>query len=87
VLLGGVAFALVFGAFLLTFDIRSYIERNAASRVPGLSLDTNVAIAWAMAFFWGLVWPWILIAFYKRPLGRMMERLIAEVDAAAMKST
>src|ERR1700704_1504663 len=41
VLLGGVAFALVFGAFLLMVDIRGYIERNPASRVPGVSLDTD----------------------------------------------
>jgi hypothetical protein len=86
-LLGGAAFLLLFGTFLLAFDIRSYIERNALSRVPSLSLEANVAIAWAMAFFWGLAWPWILIALHKRPLGRLMERLIAEADAAAMKST
>ena len=84
VLLGSAAFLLAFGAFLLLFDIRGYIEQHAASRVPGLSLDQNVAVAWAMAAFWGLVWPWILIAFYKASLRRLMEQLIAEVDAASM---
>ena len=86
-LLGCGAFGLVFGAFLLMFDIRGYIEQHAASRVPGLSLETNIAIVWTMVFFWGFVWPWILIALHKKPLGRLMERLIAEVEAVSMKGT
>lgn len=81
----GAAFALVFGAFLFLFDIRSYIEHNAASRVPGLSTTQNLAIAWAMAVFWGFVFPWIGIALHKGPLRRLMGRLITEVDAAAKK--
>jgi hypothetical protein len=82
-LAGSGAFGLVFIAFLLLFDIRDYIARHAASRFPGLSLDQNVAIAWAMALFWGFAWPWILIAMHKGPLRRLMERLIDEVDAEA----
>lgn len=70
-------------AFLVLFDIRGYLERHPDSTLPGLSLDQNVAIAWAMAFFWGFVWPWILIALHKGPLRRLIERLIAEVDAEA----
>ena len=79
---GGLGLAL--GAFFLVFDIRAYVEQHAASRIPGLSMDQNVAIAWAMAFFWGFVWPWILIALHKRPVGRLMQQLIAEVDAVSM---
>ena len=75
---------LALGASFLVIDIRAYVERNAASRIPGLSTGQNVAVAWAMALFWGFVWPWILIAFHRRPVGRLMERLIAEVDAAAI---
>ncbi len=77
-------FGLLLGAVFLIVDIRSYIDQHAGSRIPGLSTGQNVAIAWAMALFWGFVWPWILIALHKSPLRRLMEQLIAEVDAVAM---
>ena len=82
-LAGSGAFGLVFIGFLLLFDIRDYVARHPASAFPGLSLDQNVAIAWVMALFWGFAWPWILIALHKGPLRRLMEHLIAEVDAEA----
>ena len=69
--------------FFVLFDLREYLAHHSRSAVPGLSLDQNVALAWAMAFFWGFVWPWILIALHRGPLRRLIERLIAEVDAAA----
>lgn len=69
--------------FFVFFDIREYLATHPGSAVPGLSLDQNVALAWAMALFWGFVWPWILIARHTRPLRRLTEALIAEVDAAA----
>lgn len=65
---------------LLTFDVRSYIAR-APGMIPGLSVDQNLSIAWAMVLFWGFLWPWILILLHKRPLHRLMTRLITEVDA------
>jgi hypothetical protein len=70
-------------AFFVFFDIREYLATHPASAVPGLSLDQNVALAWAMALFWGFGWPWIVIALHRRPLRRLIEGLIAEVDAAA----
>jgi hypothetical protein len=70
-------------AFFVLFDIRAYLARHPESTLPGLSLDQNVAFAWAMALFWGFGWPWILIALHKRPLRRLIEGLIAEVDALA----
>lgn len=82
-LCGGLGLVLV--TFFVMFDIRGYIARHAESRVPGLSIEQNIAIAWAMAFFWGFAWPWILIALHKRPLRRSMAQLIAEVDAVSMK--
>jgi hypothetical protein len=69
--------------FFVFFDIREYLIGHPASAVPGLSLDRNVALAWAMALFWGFAWPWIVIAGHRRPLRRLIEGLIAEVDAAA----
>jgi hypothetical protein len=69
--------------FFVFFDIREYLAAHPASALPGLSLDQNVALAWAMALFWGFAWPWILIVAHQRPLRRLTERLIAEVDAAA----
>ena len=65
------------------FDIREYLAAHPASALPGLSLDQNVALAWVMALFWGFAWPWILIAMHAGPLRRLIEGLIAEVDAAA----
>ena len=68
---------------LLTLDVRGYIADHVASRVPGLSVDQNLTIAWAMAFFWGFVWPWLLIALHKRPLHKLVARIVAEVDGDA----
>jgi hypothetical protein len=48
---------------------------------PGLSVDQNLFIAWAMVVFWGFVWPWILILPHKGRLHRQMAGLITEVDA------
>ena len=86
VLLLGAVFGLVLAAFAVFFDLHGYIERNAASRVAGLSIDQNVAIFWLMVLFWGFVWPWILIGLHKKPLRRLMEHIIAEVDAGSMTS-
>lgn len=79
-------FGLLFVAFLLIFDLRGYIASHPGPEYLGLSPDQNVAIAWGMALFWGFVWPWVLIALHKRPLRRLMEQIIAEVDATAVKS-
>jgi len=82
-LAGSAVFGLVFILFLFLFDVRDYLAHHPRSTVPGLSLDQNVAIAWVMALFWGFAWPWILIAFHKGPLRRLMEQIIAEVDVEA----
>jgi hypothetical protein len=71
-------------ALLLTFDVRAYIAEHTASRLPGLSTDQNLLIAWTMVLFWGFVWPWVLIAVHKRPLHRLVARLVGEVDASAI---
>ncbi len=68
---------------LFTIDVRRYITRNATVRVPGLSVDQNALIAWALVVFWGFVWPWLLITLHKPFLRRLVERLVGEVDAAA----
>lgn len=72
---------------LVTGDARGYIEQNVLSRVPGLSTDQNLAIAWGMAVFWGFVWPWIMIASHKRPLQKLVARIIQEVDEAASRAS
>src|SRR5262245_43029793 len=66
---------------LLTLDVRGYIEDDATARLSGLSVDENLGIAWIMVVFWGFVWAWLLIALHKRPLRRLVERLVREVDA------
>ena len=81
----GAAVGLLLIAVFLVIDIRTYIAQHPASRIGRLSTDANVAIAWGLALFWGFAWPWMLIALHKRPLRRLMERLIAEVDASAVR--
>lgn len=68
---------------LLTLDVRSYIASDAMAQLPGLSIEQNHALAWVMVLFWGFVWPWLLVALHKRPLRRLVERLVREVDAQA----
>ena len=87
VLLLGGGLGIVFVTFLLMFDVRAYVRRHSESRFSGLSINQNIAIAWAMALFWGFAWPWILVAFHKRPLRRLIEQIIVEVDSAAMPSS
>jgi hypothetical protein len=74
-------------ALFLALDIRSYIANNAGARIPGLSNDQNLYLAWGMLLFWGFVWPWILIAFHKRPLRKLLAKLVSEIDAKAIKET
>ena len=74
-------------ALFLTIDIRNYIANNANARIPGLTIDQNVYIAWGMVLFWGFVWPWILIALHKRPLRRLLAKLVSEIDAKATNET
>jgi hypothetical protein len=69
---------------LVTFDVRSYISQSQSRMIPGLSVDENVVVLWAMVLFWGFVWPWLLIQLHKGPLRRMLTRLIAEVDEQAL---
>jgi hypothetical protein len=78
-LLIGAALVTVF----MTIDLRTYLAQNPSSLLPGLSLDQNVALAWTLTLFWSFAWPWVLIVLHKRPLRGLMNRIIAEVDAAA----
>jgi hypothetical protein len=68
---------------LVLIDLPNYIAQHPGSSIPSLSIGQNIAIAWAMVLFWGFAWPWILIAMHKRPLRRLMDRLVADVDAAS----
>jgi len=70
-------------ALLLFADVRGYVEAHPQWMVPGLSTEQNVLVAWASVLFWGFLWPWLLILLHKRPLRRLVERLISEVDAGA----
>jgi hypothetical protein len=70
-------------AVFLFIDLRAYLARHPEQTVPGLSIDQNLLLAWGMALFWGFVWPWLLIVLHKRPLRRLVERLVGEVDAGS----
>ena len=63
--------------------LRWLLANNPRALIPGLTVEQNLAIAFAMAAFWGFVWPWILVAKHKQPLREGLTRLIAESDAAA----
>lgn len=73
-------------AFLLSPSAAAYFAGNPGRMVPGFTVDENLQVAWAMVLFWGFVWPWLLIALHKRPLRRLLERIIREVDGAAVSS-
>ena len=77
-------FGLIGLFILLTLDVRSYIARQTVAMMPGLSIDQNLALAWGMVLFWGFAWPWLLIAMHKRPLRRLVERIVREVDTHAI---
>lgn len=79
----GLAIAVTF----LIVDLRDYVDRHPERMIPGLTAGQNVAIGWAMAIFWGFVWPWILIGLHKKPLRTVMARLIEEVDQSARTSS
>jgi hypothetical protein len=79
----GALIGLVLMTFLTMFDLPGYLREHPRSMIPGVSIGAHVGIAWGMAIFWGFVWPWILIAAHRRPLGRLMSQLVGEVDAAA----
>jgi hypothetical protein len=71
---------------LVTLDVRGYLAWHSSSMLTGLSVDQTLVIAWFMVLFWGFVWPWLLVPIHKRPLRRLVERLIAEVDARVTPS-
>ena len=68
---------------LLTVDVRRYIVQGSIGGLPGMSIDRQLLIVWVTVLFWGFVWPWLLIAIHKRPLRRLVVRLVGEIDAAA----
>lgn len=68
---------------LVTFDIRNYIAAHPGSRIPGLSIEQNLYFAWGNLVFWGFIWPWIMIALHKRPLRRLLKKLVTEIDNEA----
>lgn len=72
----------MFLGILLVYDMRGHIAQHPEGMLPG-GIEVNLAFAWAMALFWGFAWPWILVELHKRPLQRLIERLIAEVDATS----
>jgi len=68
---------------LLAFDLRTYVTHAPGAMIPGLSLDQNLMLLWAIVLFWGFVWPWLLILLHKGPLRRLVTHLIKEIDGQA----
>jgi hypothetical protein len=48
-----------------------------------MSPQQSVVVAWAMALFWGFVWPWVVVVTHKGPVRRLLDSVIADVDVAA----
>jgi hypothetical protein len=82
----GAVIGLLLIAALTVSDLRAYLLRSPGLATLGLSPEQSLVLAWSMALFWGFVWPWILIALHKKPLRRLMQHLIDEVDAGAHRS-
>jgi len=49
-------------------------------RYSGFNEQTSLILFGGMVVFWGLIWPWILIAWHKPFARRALNRIIAEVD-------
>jgi hypothetical protein len=78
----------VVGLVLISmFDVRAYLANHPGAMIRGLSVDQNAQIAWALIMFWGFIAPWLLIASHQRPLRRLVERLIRDVDRSASTAT
>jgi hypothetical protein len=69
-------------ALMLAFDVRAYMTQAPGRLVPGLTVEQNILLLWAFIVFWGFLWPWILVALHKRPLHKLVARLVAAVDEA-----
>lgn len=52
----------------------------------GASSQAMLWIGVPMLVFWGLVWPWILIAIHKRQAAKLLLRILDEVNALSLKS-
>jgi hypothetical protein len=74
----------VLGALFFAFDIDAYVAANQDLMLPGLSVDQNLWVAWGMVLFWGFIWPWLLILLHRRPLHRLIGRIVAEVDGGSV---
>jgi len=72
-------------AMFYAIDIRRYITNHPNARIPGLTIDQNVYLAWGNILFWGFIWPWILVATHKGQLKKLLARIFSEVDSNAIK--
>ena len=71
------AYCAALGGFILVALVACLLVWPRIVTPPTLP---NQAIFYGNAVFWGLAWPWILIAFHKRPAARCLERLLDETN-------
>jgi hypothetical protein len=67
-------------AFFVMLDLPVYIANNADARIASLSVNQTLLFAWSNLIFWSVIWPWVLISLHKRPLRRLLARIVDEVD-------
>jgi len=78
----GAVLAAIGIVLVLNFDVRGYLAQMPPSMRWGLGVEQSVVLLWAFIVFWGIVWPWILVALHKRPLHSLVNRLVTAVDEA-----
>lgn len=50
---------------------------------PDLPTNVMLLVFVPMILFWGVLWPWILVALHKRPAAKCLTRIFDEVNAAS----
>ena len=81
---GSALLGLVLIAFFVLYDLRDYLAGHSRLHAcPACRWTRTSRWPGPWRSFWGFVWPWILIAMYRRPLRRLIDQMISEVDAAA----
>jgi hypothetical protein len=46
-------------------------------------IHEHALLLWSQLLFWCLAWPWVLVVMHRRFARKALERVIADVDAAA----
>jgi hypothetical protein len=83
---GGVALSFALALALLLAYLLPLPEpwniRSQLRAMPRGEREMGYAIFWGSLVWWGLLWPWVLSAFHRKPAESLLRRILGEVDAA-----